>query len=105
MVRVEWWVLMKKGSNSYEQCLYEVAGTSGNVFWYIENNGLRCTYFVLFSFTKNTINKSRITIFHNCSFGTKVNLEATNASNNFKNMLVTLIKYLFFLYVFFSFKS
>jgi hypothetical protein len=58
-------------------------------------------YFFLFSFMKNTTNKSQITIPDSCSIWAKMNLEVINASNNLLSMLMTLIKYLFFLDVFF----
>jgi len=40
-----------------------------------------CSFF--FPIPKNTTSKSQIIIFDSCVFWAKVNLEATNASNNF----------------------
>ncbi len=84
MVRVQWWVLVKKRSNSYERCLYE---DCWNGKWKCNLENLEQWFeivAVLFSFPsqKNMINNNQITFLDSCYFRTKVNLEVINASNN-----------------------
>ncbi len=84
MVRVQWWVLVKKGSNSNERCLYE---DCWNGKWKCNLKNLEQwlkIVAILFSFPsqKNIINNNHITFLDSCYFQAKVNLEIIDASNN-----------------------
>jgi hypothetical protein len=82
MVRV--WVLVKKGSNSNEQHLYEDCWNGKWKCNLVDPEQWFKIALVLLSFLsrKNMTKKNQITIPKSCSFQAKVNMEVVNASNN-----------------------
>jgi hypothetical protein len=103
MVRVQWWVPVKKWSNLDQWHLYE---NCWNGKWKCNLADLKQWLDILaillsFLAQKNTTNKSQINIFATYAGKAKVNFDDTNASTNLRRMLVTLIKsYLQFFDVF-----
>jgi len=84
MVRVQWWVLVKKGSNLDGQHLYE---NYWNGKWKCNLADLKqwldiATIFFLVHVWKNTTNKSQINIPITYVGKTKVNFDVVNASTN-----------------------
>jgi len=84
MVRVQWWVLVKKGSNLDGQHLYE---NYWNGKWKCNLADLKqwldiATIFFLVHVWKNTTNKSQINIPITYVGKTKVNFDVGNASTN-----------------------
>jgi hypothetical protein len=84
MVRVEWWVLLKKGSNLDERHLYE---DCWNGKWKCNLVYLRqwldiSTILLYLLVWKNTRNKSQINILVIYAGRAKVNFDVTNASTN-----------------------
>ncbi len=75
---------MKKWSNSDDRHLYEDCWNGKSKCNLVDLEQWLKIVIVLFPFLsrKNMTNKSQITIPNNYSFRVKVNLEATNASNN-----------------------
>jgi len=94
MVRVQWWVLVKKGSKLNERHLYV---NCWNGKWkcnlaYLEQWLDISAICFSFSVQKNTTNKSQINILATYASRAKVNLNATNVSNNLWRLWMTSMK-------------
>jgi hypothetical protein len=103
MVRVLWWVSVKKRLNLDERHMYEDCWNGKWKRNLVNSKQWLDISAIPFSFLawKNTTNKSQISILTTYVSRAKVNLDATNASTNLWRMLVTLIKlYLQFFDVF-----
>ncbi len=84
MVRVQWWVLVKEGSNLDAQHLYE---DCWNGKWKCNLSNLEqwldiLTILFCFPTHKNTMKKSQINILVTYASRAKVNLHVVNASTN-----------------------
>ncbi len=93
MVRIQWWVLVKKGSNLDEQHLYEDCWSGKWKCNLVDSQQCLDISTILLSFPiqKNTTNKSQISILVVYVGKTKINFDVANASINLWRMLVTLI--------------
>jgi len=94
MVKVQWWVPMKKGSKLDERHLYENCWNGKwKCNWVDLEQWLEISA-ILFSFPiqKNTTNKSQISIPIVYASRAKINFDAINASNNLWRMWVTSMK-------------
>jgi hypothetical protein len=83
MVKVQWWVLVKKGSKLDEQHLYE---NCWNGKWKCNlvdlKQWLDISTIFFFPIKRNTANKSQISIIVVYTGRAKMNFDVINASNN-----------------------